>query len=125
MKARLKKSSDSTQLIEAVKDGSIEDCKTLIEAGANVRCKDSIGFSPVHWAAFLGYQEIMELLIQAGLEINLKDADGYTPLHWGSYRGHANICQWLINKGADVRMRIPAQGDRRFRRNVTEGFGGS
>jgi ankyrin repeat protein len=52
----------------------------LIANGANVRKADQAGWTPVHWAASNGQQEIVNLLLHNGADINALDAERHTPL---------------------------------------------
>ena len=69
-------------LLEAAKDGNIKAVKQHLAAGADVNAKNSVGFTPLHYAAHGGQKEIAELLIAAEADVNAKDDDGTTPLDW-------------------------------------------
>jgi len=66
----------------------------------DVNAKDDVGETPLHWAAWIGHKEIVELLITAGADVNAK-GDG-TPLHHAALRGKKEIVELLIANGADV-----------------------
>jgi len=65
---------------KAVEAGNIEAVKQHLAAGADVNAKDSVGWTPLHCAAFNAEKEIVELLIAAGADVNAKDNRGKTPL---------------------------------------------
>ena len=54
-------------------------CEALISAGADVRAKDSRGFTALHYAAH-GNHELCRLLVGAGADVNARNNEGETPL---------------------------------------------
>ena len=38
--------------------------------------------SPLHWAAFSGHVDLVEVLLEQGAAIDARNASGQTPLHW-------------------------------------------
>ena len=70
-----------TPLHYAALNRLIEFAQFLIEAGANLKAKDtymillikSLGCSPLHFATYFGSIEIAQMLINAGADVNAKD----------------------------------------------------
>jgi len=60
--------------------------------------------TPLIWAAYRGYAEIVKLLLDAGADFNERDDDGQTALIGAAISGHAEIVKLLIEKGADVNI---------------------
>lgn len=58
---------------------------------------------PLHWAAQLGYANIVTLLLEHGADINAKGFNGLTPLHLAVRYGHEITARILIEKGANVK----------------------
>ena len=52
---------------------------------------DSHGFSLLHWAAFRGRLDVVELLLYRGVRINSQTITGDTPLHFAVTNGHIEI----------------------------------
>lgn len=52
----------------------------LITRELPLNCPDSIGQTPLHWAAENGSSEMVECLIRNGANIEITDTNGYTPL---------------------------------------------
>jgi ankyrin repeat protein len=50
--------------------------KFLLDLGASVHEADSVGRTPLHGAASLGYPEIVQLLVDAGARLDAKDKGG-------------------------------------------------
>jgi ankyrin repeat protein len=53
----------------------------LLADGANVDSIDSVGNTPLHWAATGGNLEVAELMIARKLNVDVKNNAGQTPLH--------------------------------------------
>lgn len=115
----------SNELNRAAFDANTQECKRLIEDGADVNAKDIFGLTPLHSVAggmdkkyyrevvfvfsnaMVTYDvnagvEIAELLIAKGANVNAKDKEGYTPLHWAATQGRKGVVEVLILNGADV-----------------------
>ena len=52
----------------------------MIDSGADTEAKDQNGWTPLFWAARLGYTEVVKLLVSKGASKDLKDNNGDTPL---------------------------------------------
>jgi ankyrin repeat protein len=52
----------------------------LMEAGAQVNSKDKDGWTPLHWAAWNGHLDIVQILLPNGADVNAKDSDGFQPI---------------------------------------------
>jgi ankyrin repeat protein len=66
----------------AVRMGSIESTKILLEHGSCANSRDRDGKSPLHYAAEArNVHKIVKLLIQYGADVNSRDMLGFTPLH--------------------------------------------
>jgi ankyrin repeat protein len=70
-------------LVHAVLNGNLEEVEKILEIDPEaVCCLDAEGRSPLHAAAFMGYQDIVEILITKGnARVNSKDNQWLTPLH--------------------------------------------
>ncbi|MGK7396491.1 MAG: ankyrin repeat domain-containing protein [Candidatus Cyclobacteriaceae bacterium M3_2C_046] len=80
----------------------------LIDAGADLEAKDTRGRTPLHWAAWQGYQQMMtvkddviKLLLEAGAELDVRDSKGRTPLHYAADLGYIPIVSALVKAGGD------------------------
>jgi ankyrin repeat protein len=71
----------SGTLYNAIRYGTIEEVRNIIESGADVNRADRNGMIPVHHAALAEDPEILETLIRAGGSVNKTDEHGNTPLH--------------------------------------------
>jgi ankyrin repeat protein len=98
-----------TSLYMAVKYGSLELVKELVEEGGvdKFHIDESINSwqhsSMLFVAAHCGKKEMVEFLLEKGAKSNRKDDTGLTALHEAAKNGHAEIVEMLLTKGkADV-----------------------
>lgn len=92
-----------TALFYAVRDGSDEIIKILIEGGSDVNLKDHNLEAPLHFAAREFQLRAATALLDAGAEVNAKDAHGNTPLWRAVFesRGRGEMIMLLTKSGAD------------------------
>lgn len=57
------------------KKNYVTAARYLIKAGADLEIKDSIGNSPLHWAASLGFDEMIELFVANSADIRASNRD--------------------------------------------------
>lgn len=79
---------DFTALHFSAQENRYDVCKFLIEKGADLEAKSSIGRTSLHLSALRGNTEIVELLAKNGADLNSRDSDNYTPLHYASEMGN-------------------------------------
>jgi len=65
--------------------------------------RDSMGLTPLHWAALQGNAVAVEVLLKFGANPNLVDRNGLTALHWAASGGNWSCILQLLEAGADVR----------------------
>ena len=75
----------NSALMDAAMYGNIETANKAFADGADVNLKDERGFTPLHFSAWYGHKEVVELLITKGVQnVNAKVLSGakkgYTPL---------------------------------------------
>ena len=69
--------------------------QALIAAKADVNLKNTLGSTPLHFAAQEGCTETLEALIAAGADVNARNEDGNTPLHLAALNGRTEIVEIL------------------------------
>lgn len=72
---------------------------------ANVDSRDSLTWTPLHWAAARGHVPMITFLIDSGAAIEAKDNRLWTPLFWSAFWGQADASALLLSKGAQFSLR--------------------
>ncbi|XP_047939329.1 potassium channel SKOR-like [Salvia hispanica] len=91
----------------AANDGDLHRLRHLVEAGADPNKTDYHGQSPLHRAAAMGYEDIVQFLIQIDANINLRDNCGKTPLFEAIKNGHDGVASLLEEAGAALEVERP------------------
>lgn len=95
-----------TDIFSAVRTGTAEDVRLLVESGsADVNAKGRNDITPLHFAAVNGNIDIALILISAGANINAKvseEGNCMTPLHIAIKGGKVECAKFLVNCGADL-----------------------
>lgn len=58
--------------------------------------------SLLHYAAYTGYVNTINVLINLGMNVDITDQSGLTPLHYASKKENIEACKLLLSKGAKV-----------------------
>ena len=92
-----------TPLIAATRDshaGRPDAVLTLVANGADPRCADAEGNTPLHYAALSSEPGVAAILLDAGAEPNVVNRDGATPLSVACAAGNAALARFLLDRGA-------------------------
>ncbi|XP_049946749.1 speckle-type POZ protein-like [Schistocerca serialis cubense] len=91
------------RLIEAAKEGAVEQLCRLLAAGADVGVRDRAWYSrtALHWAAVWGHVGAASCLIGASAEVDARGSRQTTPLHFAAANGHTALVQVLLDASAD------------------------
>ena len=82
-----------TPLHKAVRGGSLAVVRELAPI-SDVNATNSMGMSPLHWAALTGREDIAAVLLQYGADPNMHDnsLDGLTPATLAEAMGYDGLC---------------------------------
>ena len=97
-----------TPLFRASVNGNLEAGQCLLDHGADINARSTLGQTPLFTAVFYGYVEFARMLLDSkrGAIINdIENNFGYTPLHLAAYKGNIQFVQLLLEHGADVNAR--------------------
>ena len=85
----------------AVKQNSSLLTRVFVMLGAKPEAAGQGGMSALHFAGFLGADQVIPLLVEKGAPINLRDNDGRTALHLAAYAGQTSAVAALMGQKAD------------------------
>ncbi|XP_015602408.1 tyrosine-protein kinase Shark [Cephus cinctus] len=93
----------------AAKGGADEILKKLIQSKASVNCRDSAGYTPLHYACQSNLPSTVRILISGGANVQARHTEtGMVPLHEAASRGHKEVIQVLLSMNAPVNPRTLA-----------------
>lgn len=73
------------------------------ENRTDIQARDSLGNTPLIWAAKNGHDLVLRLLLDSGADVAAENAEGVTALYWAAYNGHAAGVDLLLRSGANCR----------------------
>jgi ankyrin repeat protein len=97
------KTVDNTKnalLINAAREGNLEDAQTALAGGADINTTDNLWGNPLISASGMGHSKIVNLLIDKGADVNAKTRSGRTALKEAKEYGHTDIVKILEDAGA-------------------------
>lgn len=65
-------------LLLNIRDGKIDLAAMLLDGGADPNVQDDNGWTPLHWSAFWGHDDVCELLLCSQADPNVADSCGWT-----------------------------------------------
>jgi len=74
---------------------------TLLTNGADARCSDGEGNTPLHYAARAAQPVVAALLCDAGAEVDAINQEGMTPLAIACVSGNCSMAKFLLERHAD------------------------
>ena len=88
---------------DAAASGNFSRSKALLKTNPDlIFSKDRYGYTPLHWAAFMGHTDVAKLLLANGADVNATNDIGETPLHVAANQGHKDVAELLLASNADV-----------------------
>ncbi|XP_049841942.1 ankyrin-3-like isoform X2 [Schistocerca gregaria] len=93
------------RLIEAAKQGTVEELEELLAVGTDVGMGDNIRRTALHWAANRGHTEAVRSLVEAGAVVDARNYWQKTPLHYATQNGHKAVVEVLVASSADPNTR--------------------
>ncbi|XP_067628239.1 uncharacterized protein [Eurosta solidaginis] len=92
--------SSTEKLFEAVKRNSSSEVENYIKAGAFVNAKNVASVTPLYYAAWKGYDGVVNILLQNKANPNVVGNNGFTPLHYAAKFSHLKVVKALLSNGA-------------------------
>src|SRR5574343_425992 len=88
-------------LFDACRFNECTNIMGLLQNGANIEAKDSVGLSPLMIASYNGHTECVRVLLGAGANIEAKANEGNTALIVAAFTCHKCV-RTLIEAGANI-----------------------
>ena len=86
-----------------MRHGNLDCIKVLIRAGANVNSINAGGHTPLHEAAYRGYEDTIKMLLLHGANPHATSNQRRTPLHEACMQGTSHKIKWrIIQKHSDI-----------------------
>ena len=93
------------KLLAASRAGNYLETEKLLNGGASLNARDSLGQTALHAAAYNNMVDVADTLIKHGANIEAEDNRGATALHWAAVRGNVEVMSVLIKNGANLEAR--------------------
>ena len=103
---------------------ALEAARLLVSLGADVNAATASGWTPLHAAAFIGADTLVQFLLDTGARMNVRNGCGQTPLSLAlraSTRGLVEIelpddvrestAKLLVTRGADDKVALQPVGE--------------
>eukprot|EP01117_Protostelium_nocturnum_P013269 TRINITY_DN4941_c1_g1_i3.p1 TRINITY_DN4941_c1_g1~~TRINITY_DN4941_c1_g1_i3.p1 ORF type:complete len:1016 (-),score=462.63 TRINITY_DN4941_c1_g1_i3:38-3085(-) len=107
--------AEDSKFFEAILKGDSDVLNRLIHENKKfmeLRAKDSM--NPLHFAAFHGQLEALQLMLKGKNELLLRDSHGNTPLHSAVTRDHNEIASFLTRTDPSLVWEVDQDGDNVF-----------
>ncbi|MGD0015899.1 MAG: ankyrin repeat domain-containing protein, partial [Verrucomicrobiia bacterium] len=93
------------RLIDAARDGHLDEIKALIHDGAKVDARNEHFSTPLILAASTGAVEIVQTLLKAGADVNATNSSGSSALMEAAWAGDVPLVRILLNAKAQVNLK--------------------
>nr|XP_020645396.1 2-5A-dependent ribonuclease [Pogona vitticeps] len=90
------------ELNNAVRFGSIETVRKLLEEGTDVNSKVKGGWTPLHSAIQKDMGELVQFLLDKGADPHAKKDNGATPFIIAGITGNVSLLKLFLEKGSDI-----------------------
>jgi ankyrin repeat protein len=105
-RVKAKNNAGYTPLLLAARAGSATSTQALLDAGASVDVRDEDRWNSLHYAAWLGNDEVAKVLLAHGAAVEARTyANEFRPLHLAAHAGRRQAAETLLQHGADVNAR--------------------
>lgn len=92
--------TSTEKLFQAVKRNSSAEVENYIKSGAFVNYQNADSGTPLHYAAWKGYDRIVNILLQNKANPNVVGNKGTTPLHYAAKFSQLKVVMALLSNGA-------------------------
>ena len=100
-RVRARNGYGESAIMAAALHGHLEVVKVLQAYGSEI---NHSGWTPLHYAAWGGYNDVCSFLLEKGAEINARSANGSSPIMMAARQGNLETARLLLVKGADLSL---------------------
>lgn len=75
---------------------------SVIFSEEDLNAKNSGGYTPLMYAAYIGHDNVVNMLIDAQVDVNLSNLKGHTPLMLAASCGNESVCDFLKDVSTGV-----------------------
>ncbi len=94
--------NNTSDLVKAINNRLTESALQIINSDVKLDVPDSLGLSPIHWAAKRALPNVTRALIKKGCDINAVNCEGYTALNYAIRANNQESIELLLKNGAVV-----------------------
>ncbi len=84
---------------------ALEIARLLLENGAALDARNLSSQTPLLYASYAGFKQVVELFISKGAAVQYQDTNGRSPLHYAAREGHPELVEVLAKNGANPSLR--------------------
>lgn len=90
----------------AAQNNDLDELNNQLKQGIDINSLSDDGWSALHFAAFRGYDQIVEFLLKAKINVNIQGKVYHrTALHYAVDRANLQSVKLLIEGGADTKIK--------------------
>ena len=101
----LAQESTTPPIFSAIEKNNLKQVESMLSAGTDPSEGDMLRNTPLHMAAFYGYEKIIDLLVAKGADVNAINEAGQTPLYNAIHADHVQAVEALLSHGASLANR--------------------
>ena len=96
-------SNSQSALNQAAQNNDLLALNEILKQKININATTEEGWTALQFAAFKGYDKIVDALLKAGIDANIQGkVYSRTALHYAVDRGNIGVVRLLVASGADV-----------------------
>jgi hypothetical protein len=108
--AQLTQNVIDAHLRDAARYGRLEECRTLLERGADTAAADA-GWAALHYAAVHGHPQVCALLIERGASLGALIAGDLTPFQLAVRHGQPAVVDYFVEAYGESLDQLTSKGD--------------
>ena len=112
---------DIDELMRAASIGNEAYIRSALRTPALLTAQDRFGQTAVHWAAYRGQLQILQLLVEAGGSLSQQDNDGRVALHWAVRKDRTRCVKYILQRGSPLDVQTKGTGETALHKAARQG----